>query len=168
MANKDQPRGAVPYGRLRNASKYEAGSEIRAGDFVTMADDGQIDPVAVDGSSYTSNVLGVALSNANSAGDPVLVADDPNQKFIVQADGADIDARTDINLNYAILATAHNSAYKKSQHELDSDTGDTTATLPLKLLEVMPRIDNALGAQVDCIVQINNHKLSGGTGSAGI
>jgi len=96
------------------------------------------------------------------------VADDPNQRFVVQADGADIDAQTDLGLNYELLCTDRDSATKESRQELDSSTGATTATLPLRAIEIDRKINNALGAQVDVIVKINNHQLGSGTGVAGV
>lgn len=162
MANKDQPSGLVPFGRVISSGSYKAGGTIYPGDAVKIVADGDVEVA-----SASDALLGVALNYAVS-GEEVLVCDDPAQKFIVQADGSDIDAQTDINLNYNLLATAGDSAYKISRHELDSDTGATTATLPLKLLGIVARVDNALGAQVDCVVKINNHQLAGGTGTAGV
>ncbi len=162
MANTDRPRGAEPYGELKNCSPYTAGGTIYPGDFVMKENTGKVIVATA-----TAALLGVALNKA-ADGEEVRVADDPDQKYIVQADGADIDAQTDILLNYDILATAGNSAYNRSNHELDSDTGAATATLPLKLLAIDPRVDNALGAQVDCIVKINNHQLGSHTGTAGV
>lgn len=163
MANSDRPRGAEPYGRQRRITPYTAGATIYPGDFVHMEADGLVDPAAA-----AEAICGVAVSYAAASGDEVLVADDPDQQFIVQADGSDIDAQTDINLNYDILATAGDSTYRRSNHELDSSTGNTTATLQLKLIGIQPRVGNALGAQVDCIVTINNHQHKGGTGTAGL
>lgn len=163
MANADLPQGFKPRGELKTATEYEAGSAIGIGDAVVMADDGQVDSVS---GAYTGAVLGVALGSASAAGEKIMVADDPSQEYVIQADGADVDAQTDINLNYGITGTAASSG--ESRMELDSDTGATTATLPLKLLRIDARPDNALGAQVDCVVKINNHQLAGGTGTAGL
>lgn len=162
MPNKDQPSGLVPFGRVISSGSYTAGGTIYPGDAVKIVADGDVEVAAA-----SDALLGVALNYAVS-GEQVLVCDDPAQKFIVQADGSDIDAQADINLNYNLLATAGNSDYKISRHELDSDTGATTATLPLKLLGIVARVDNALGAQVDCVVKINNHQLAGGTGTIGV
>lgn len=162
MANKDRPRGFEIEGQLLRESRYVAGGEIYPGDAVSTNAAGQV--VAA---SATSALLGVAIGRASS-GEDCMVADHPDQKYVVQADGADVDAQTDIGLNYDIVATAGNSAYEISRMELDSDTGATTATLPLKLLDIVRRSDNALGAQVDCIVKINNHQLAGSTGTAGV
>lgn len=163
MANPDRPQGARPYGDLLRVGKYVAAEAIYPGDFVNTNADGKVEPA-----DATEAILGVAISYASAADAEVLVADDPAQKWIIQADGADIDAQDDINLNYNIVATAGDSTFKVSRMELDSDSGNTTATLPLKLLAIDVREDNALGAQVDCVVIINNHQLGGHTGTVGV
>lgn len=167
MANADRPNGAKPSGDPIRIGKYTAGAAVYPGDFVIMSDDGKVDPVATGGSSYTSACCGVAATKA-ADGEEVLVYDDPNQRFSIQADGSDVDAQTDIHLNYAILGTSPDTTYNVSRMELDSNTGATTATLPLKLLKIKDAVGNALGAQVECEVVINNHQLKGGTGTAGV
>lgn len=162
MANKDIPQGARPYGPILSAKEYVAASAIAPGDFVKMKSDGKIEPAAA-----SNALLGVALGYA-AAGNRVLVADHPDQRFLVQSDSADVDAQDDILLNYNIVATASNTTYKVSRMELDGDSGATTATLPLKLLDINRSPTNALGANVECIVAINNHQLKGGTGTVGV
>jgi len=161
MANPDRPQGLVPADRPRQVTEYVAGAAIYPGDAVRMQDDGKVDPAAA-----SEALLGIALSYAAADGDKVLVCDDPDQRYVVQADGADIDAQTDIGLNYDILATAGDSTYKVSRMEMDSSTGATTATLPLRLLSVGRRIDNEFGAQAECVVKINAAQL--GSNSAGL
>jgi hypothetical protein len=163
MANLDLPQGASPYGAVLSAKEYVAGAAVYPGDFVKMSGDGKIDPA-----SAGDALLGVALGLAAADGQRVLVADHPDQRFLVQSDSADIDVQDDINLNYNIVATAANTTYKASRMELDGDTGATTATLPLKLLDINRSPKNALGANVECIVAINNHQLKGGTGTVGV
>lgn len=164
MANADRPSGAEPKGEILRVTKYKAGAATYPGDFVTLEADGKVDPAAA-----SEALLGVAISYAAADGDEVLVADHPDQKFVVQADGADIDSDTDIGLNYNILATAANTTYNQSRMELDSSTGlASDADLPLQLVGVVDAADNALGANVKCIVRINNHQLQSGTGRAGV
>ncbi len=161
MANADRPTGFSPSGPVMNIGEYEAGGTVYPGDVVAKAADGQVDTWAAGG------VLGVAMNYA-TVGQEIRVADSPDQEFKVQADGADVDAQTDIGLNYTIVATAGSTTYRISRQELDSDTGATTATLPCKLQRIDIRDDNELGAQVDCIVRLNNHQLAGGTGTVGV
>lgn len=163
MANRDEPQGFRPKGEPLRLNKYVAAGVIYPGDAVMQESGGRM----IVGAA--SNALaGVAASYASQAGDPVEVWDDPEQLYIVQASGSEIDAQTDIGLNYNLLATAGSSTYRVSRQEMDSSTGDVTATLPLKLLGIDERPNNALGAKVDCIVKINNHQLAGGTGTLGV
>lgn len=163
MANVARPQGARPKGVAERANRYVSGGAVYPGDLVLLDSSGRA--VAA---SAASALCGASASYASAAGQDILVYDDPNQQFIIEASGSEIDAQTDINLNYDIVASAPSSAYKMSRMRLDSSTGGTSATLPLKLLDVERRPDNALGANVDCVVKINNHQLSGGTGTAGV
>lgn len=161
MANKDQPRGLEPFGQLLRVTEYVAGAAIVPQSPVQLQSDGKVDPWA------SGALLGVALTKAADT-QKVLVADHPDQQFIIQSDSADVDAQTDIGLNYTMDAGTDDTAYNISRAELDGDSGDTTATLPLKLLRILPAVDNALGAAADCVVKINNHQLAGGTGTLGV
>lgn len=160
MANADQPTGFKPRGPIKSVAVALAGGTIYPGDAIKRDANGKVVVVSASNAS-----CGVALHYAVS-GDDVVYCDDPDQKYVVQADGSDIDAQTDINLNYNIVATSGDTAYKISRMELDSDTGATDSTLPLRLLSIDKRPDNALGAQVDCIVKINNHQDR--TGAEGV
>lgn len=163
MANRDEPQGFRPKGEPLRLNKYVAAGVIYPGDAVSQESGGRV--VAA---SASSALFGVAASYASAADQSVEIWDDPEQLYVVQADEADIDAQTDMGLNYDLLATAGDATYRVSRMELDSSTGGTSATLPLKLLGIDERPNNALGAQVDCIVKINNHQLAGGTGTAGV
>lgn len=162
MANADTPNGLLPVGPVLRIQQYEAGSAIYPGDPVALASDGQIDR------SAGPALIGVALSYASAAGVKVLVADHPDQMFEIQSDDSSIDAQTDMFQNYDIALGSADTTYKKSQAELDGDTNSATATVALKLLRIMPRVNNALGANVKCVVKLNNHQLAGGTGTAGV
>jgi hypothetical protein len=167
MANADRPRGFEPWGKVLRTSEYVAGASIKPGDALVLSSDGKVDPVATGGSAYTSFVLGVAATAA-ADGEAIQVYDHPDQMYVVQADGADIAAQTDIHLNYGILGTSADTTYDISRMELDSSSGGLTNTLSLKLLRIDKRDDNALGAQVDCVVRINNNQLVADAGSLGV
>lgn len=162
MANADRPQGASLKGEPLRLNVYVAESTIYPGDFVKQNANGTVEPA-----SASNALIGVAVAYA-AAGSRCQVSDHPDQQYVVQADESDINAQTDIGLNYDIVATSGSSTFKASRMELDSSSGATTATLPLKLLDIERRPDNSLGAQVDCIVKINNHQLNGGTGTAGV
>lgn len=148
MANRDKPCGARPQGRVRSAQIYEAGSTVYPGDFVRLASDGQVDAAAAG-----NTLLGVALGYATS-GNKVLVSDHKEQRYVLQADEAEIDAQTDVGNSVDILATAGDSTYKISRHEMDSSTLGTTSG-QLWICDIQQRPDNAFGANVDVIVKIN-------------
>lgn len=153
MANKDMPKGAEPHGRILQLTVYKAESTIYPGDFVKKNAAGTIEPAAAG-----DRLLGVALAYAAAASE-VLVADHPDQKFVIQGDDSTVDAQTDIGLSGDILATAGNSTYKRSNHELDASTLTTTAA-QLMVIGLARDVDNALGANAKVIVRINEHQYA--------
>jgi hypothetical protein len=155
MANKDQVIGFKPFGKVVSSNIYEAGSVVYPGDLVKMAADGQVDACTAG----AGVAIGVALNYASAAGQKVLVADSPDQRFIIQSDDSSIDAQTDMGLNYDITVSTASTLYKRSAMELDGSTGATNSDYLLRLLKIEESVDNALGAAVDCIVKINNHQL---------
>lgn len=163
MANVSRPEGFRPKGDVLRENKYIAAGAIYPGDMVTLDATGR---VAV--ATAAQALLGASNSYASAAGESVMVFDHPEQLYTAQASGADIDAQTDMNLNYDIVASAPSTTYRVSRQVIDSATGAVTATLPIKVLAIEEKPDNALGAQVKCICKINNHQLAGGTGTAGI
>lgn len=161
MANANRPMGAITKGDPLRQNTYIAGGTINIGDLVTLNSAGQV-VVA------TASQALLGASNAYVvSGQECQVWDHPDQLFIIQSDSADIDALTDMNLNYNIVAGSSPGA-RISGHVLDGDTGATTATLPLKLLELSKELGNGYGAYARCVVKINNHVLNGGTGTAGV
>jgi len=162
MANRDQPQGARPLGEARRVQEYTAGAEVFPGDFVHLEADGLVDPSVV-----AENILGVALDHATASGQLLKVSVDPEQIYVIQADGSDVDAQTDIGNTFEILATAGDTTYNQSRMEVDSSTFGTS-TQQLVLIGIDNRDDNALGAQVDCLIKINESQLYGENGFAGI
>jgi hypothetical protein len=162
MANKDIVNGFSPYGRVYDCNEYLAESICYPGDALKKHSSGTVEPAAAGNA-----ILGVAAHYA-AVGAKVLVYDNPKQQFSVQADDATIDAQTDIGLNYHIIVAAGDTTYKRSGMELDASTQTTIATVPLKLIQIVPSADNALGANVKCIVKINNHQNGPATGVVGV
>lgn len=163
MANKDIVEGARPFGRIYEMQEYVAAGAVYPGDFVKKDSAGKVAQAAA-----SDALVGVAMSYASGDGVNVLIADHPDQLFMVQADDNTIDAQTDIGLNYDIIVASANTTYKRSGMELDASTQATTATLPLKLMRIVPAVDNELGANVKCVVRINNHQNGSSTGVAGV
>ena len=162
MANLDFPQGFVPV-RYRNSSmdlSCEVGlmnpthDEIGLYDLVERRTDGYIH--RAQASSVT--ILGVAAEHvaANATGE---IKYYPTEGLLMhaQASGNEIDAIDDFDLVYNIVATAPSATTGRSQMEIDSSTGAATATLPIKILRVVPvesQAGNALGANVllECVL----------------
>lgn len=160
MANKQQPRGMRPYGEVKSINPYKAAGTVYPGDSVSADNAGQV------ARSITVPLRGVALNYA-VAGEIVMVADSPEQKFVVESNGA--TAQADVNLNSSLNLGTPSTSYKLSGLYLDNTANATTATLAVKILAISPAIDNEVGVtNVDVIVKINNHDLAAGTGTAGI
>lgn len=151
MANADRPRGFLPVGDFK-VRKYKAGAAIVPGEFVRLSADGYVDPVAAG-----ETIRGLAMSLAKVEGDEVMVIDDPNQYYVGQADGSDIDAQTDIGQACDVLATGENTTYNAARMEIDSST-ISGSDGQLKIIDIQDRVDNALGAQADVIVQIHEYQ----------
>jgi hypothetical protein len=163
MSNLNQPKGAEPWGNTLRVREYIAAAAIYQGDFVKQDAAGKVAQCAAGDA-----MIGVALNYASADGEKVLVADHPDQEFVVQADDATIDAQTDLGLNYNIVVASANTTYKRSGMQLDASTQATSSVLPLKCLRIDPKVNNALGNYVDVVVHINNHQLKGGTGTEGV
>lgn len=153
MANLDTPRGFECKGVPLRVNKYESGSACYPGDLVTLASDGQVDPVTAG-----VIILGLCMSYASASGAAILVADHPQQLIIGQADETEIDAQTDVGNMCDIVATAGNSTYKTSRQEVDSSTIGT-GSAQVQILGIEDKPNNALGGFVDVICRINEHQF---------
>lgn len=171
MANPDRPHGFAvigslsPYAaRTREYNVAAANTILGKNDLVTATTAGVIDRSAA---SDVSIVGVVQQPVAASAGGQAQVCDDPLALVEAQTDdgtGAST-AATDLfgNADF-VVANASNGV---SQMEIDQDSQDTTATLPLKLIGLYPVSDNAHGEFNRLICLINNH-LYKSTGVAGL
>lgn len=160
MANQDRPKGFRPYEAALRERPHVAGGTVYPGDAVNMNASGQV--VTADASEA---LMGVAASYGTS-GSTIAVWDDPEQLFVVQADDGTSIAQADVGLNYNIVATAGSATYKQSRMELDSSSGATASTLPLRLMGLSPDVNEAAGEFAKCVVAINNHQLRPGTEGA--
>ena len=119
------------------------------------------------GNRVTGVVVGVAASPDNlsrrhlpaSTGGVVFVNDDPATEYEIQADGA--IAETQVGLNGVLIYTnAGDAVTGQSGAELDSGTTTapaTTANFQMRIINVVPRTDNEVGANAKVRVRINNH-----------
>lgn len=160
MANSNRPNGMRPYEVALRERPYVAGATVYPGDAVKVQSDGTV--VAAS----ASDALAGAAASYGTSGSTISVWDDPNQLFVIQADsdGSVSVAQSDVGLNYDIVATAGDTTYKQSRMELDASSGATTpATLPLRLLGLMPAVNEDAGVNAKCVVSINSHQLRAGT-----
>lgn len=93
------------------------------------------------------------------------VVDDPNVIFEIQedADGGAL-AAADIGNNVDIVVGSGNATTGLSGMEIDSSTKVTT-TAQLRILRLVPREDNAIGANGKYEVLINEHQFKTATGA---
>jgi len=124
-----------------------------------------------EGSMVNPSNLDITYRPAN---DPAvwyaMVVDDPNVIFEVQenSNGTQLSA-AEVGLNTVLKSGTGNGFVSGWQLSSYSDaTPATTATLAIRLLGLVRRIDNAFGSYAKWRVQINVHELAHGTGAAGV
>lgn len=198
MANVDKPNGFRPVRYLNGApyngafTKYVVpaadGTALFIGDLVKISGTGDtatglrtvVQAAAGDactgvvvGFEPTAGSLDTPQYRAASTRRIVYVADDPNILFEAQEDGVtDPLEMVDAGLNVNFVVGSGSTTTGASGMEIDSDTENTTATLPLRLIEAVQRADNELvtaGQEwTRWIVRINNHQHGSSTGVAGV
>lgn len=188
MANQDASFGLRPVrtsessqrqNRYRIASGYA--TAIYQGDLVAVVTGGGIERVAAGGSglilgvfngcSYTDPTTGKPTwSNyypgSVAAADIIAnVIDDPEATFEIQADDAFPVADLFGNFDIVDQSPVGDTKSGTSRMELDVTTGATTATLPLKAIDISqdPENSDVSSANTNVIVKINNHLFSAGT-----
>lgn len=96
-----------------------------------------------------------------------LVADAPDTIFEAQVSGTVAATLPGKNANHADAGGS--TITSQSGETVDASTAATTATLTLKIHDFVQRVDNEVGnASAKVLVQINNHQLGAGTGTAGV
>ena len=185
MANPDFVRGLQPWGPLLRARLYSLVTAIGAamyhGDMVETSATaiaskfGNYTSIVTEATGDTSSIVGAVLGLFDETMNPVayiengrvgdetvagyaLVADHPEQEFVVQEDGVGgVCGLADAGQNGDLVATtAGNTSTGLSGMELDSDTVTTTLTLALQLLNPVPDQDATL-EHCDWIVRLNSH-----------
>lgn len=191
MANLDSPFGLRPVrmvngspfsnqqNRYRIAANY--GTSIYQGDLVKVVTAGGIERVAAgdgglilgvfNGCTYTDPSSGKQKwsnyypASTNASDIIAFVIDAPDTVFEVQAD--DTFPVADLFGNFDIVdgSPVGDTTSGISNLELDVTTGATTATLPLKALDISqdPLNDDVATANTNVLVIINNHLFSAGT-----
>ena len=185
MANKDAPFGGRPV-RMMGGEPYSGGQSryriasgattpIYQGDLVTQltagvlgrhAATGTVPIVGVfNGCSYTDPTSGEQVfknyyPGSISASDIIAsVVDNPNVVFEVQSDAALPVADLFGNFDIVDGSPVGDTKSGRSNTELDVTTGATTATLPLKALDISQDPDNSdvSSANTNAYVVIQNH-----------
>lgn len=135
---------------IRVTERVSAGV-IKIGDFVTITADGTVRVAAA-----SEALLGVSNSYCSGAGQACNVFDHPDQHYLVAKSSSAPSAQSEFNLNYNIVANS--STNQESAHTLDSSSGATTATLPLRAIDR----SRAAVPSNECVVLINNHVSKAG------
>jgi hypothetical protein len=96
-----------------------------------------------------------------------LVVDDPNVIFEIQEAGAGSTLTTSsISRNVNTNTGTRTGTKTFDPTYLDNNTVNTTATLDLKILQLVQRVDNAFGQYQKWLVILNNHEFRAGTTSS--
>jgi len=188
MANQDASFGLRPVrtsissqqqNRYRIASGYA--TAILQGDLVAMVTGGGIERVAAGGSGLILGVFNGCFYTDPTTGKPTFsnsypgsvsasdiianVIDDPGATFEVQANAAFPVADLAGNFDIVDQSPVGDTTSGISRLELAVSTGATTATLPLKAIDISqdPENSDVSAANTNVIVKINNHLFSGGT-----
>ena len=191
MANKDRAFGLRPVRRL--SGDYYAGGQnkftiassyntaIYQGDIVAAVTAGNVERIAAGGSGYVLGVFNGCFYTDPNTSKPTwsnkypastaasdiaaFVITDPNIICEIQADAA--FPRADLFGNFDIVDSSPvGDAYSgRSALELDVTTGATTATLPIKAIEISqdPENSDVGSANTNVLVTINNSLFSAGT-----
>lgn len=191
MANENIAFGLKPV-RMADGSPYNGavdmyyvpssnGTAVYQGDPVKLAGSADTAGVAsvthcAAGDTITGAVVGFADATSMTAGYGaasttryVLVSHGQDILYEIQEDGdGGAISANDIGLNANIIVAAGSSYTKRSGVMLDTSTKNTTATLPLRIVGLAQRPDNALSANAKVLVTLNNTTESPGTASDGI
>ena len=193
MAAVAAPYGARPIGTLSASGSFTGkvrhigiaasyGTQISYGDFVKLVTAGVVEkdtgtatltPVGIFlGCSYTDPSTGQLTftklwTASNAATDAVAyVLDDPHVLFQMQGDAT--LAVTARGANASIVVTAGSTTFGMSKSAFDSSTINSTATLPLRLIDFVDGPDSSIGdAFTDVICKFNvGHQYLNTTGLA--
>jgi ABC-type amino acid transport substrate-binding protein len=117
--------------------------------------------VATDGTPTFKNYYPASTTALGSGAIEAYIYDDPNQLFVVQADGA--SAQTCIGRNADTEGIGGSTTTGVATRELDSSTINTTAALQLKIVGVVQDdVNGDLTADnANLIVLINEHYMRG-------
>ena len=192
MANVNYPRGLQPHRNLLRATEYKIPAAYTAGgsngglfiyDPVELRPAGREINIAQvgTGNPIVGSILAIYDENkvplshwvdATAAGGYCIVADHPDQIFVIQGDGvATFLVEDDAHANVNMAQSAGSTINFQSGWEIDeSDAGDAgVAADQLRLIRFEDITDNTIGiANADWLVKINNHQLTAGIVGVGV
>ena len=118
--------------------------------------------VATDGTPTFKNYYPASTTALGSGAIEAFIYDDPNQLFVVQADGA--SAQTCIGRNADTEGIGGSTPTGVATRDLDSSTINTTLALQLKIVSVVQDdVNGDLTADnANLVVLINEHYMRGG------
>lgn len=174
----------MPYaGAIRQIPAISGNAVIAFGDPVSLTTAGGVDKMS-DGTAGTPCGVAVGCQYTNAAGQTVqaqalpasatngivYVVDDTNALFkvavlsgttVVSTTGV---ARTVVGSNMALIINSYNSTTGNSRSGIDAATSDTTNTLPVRIIDVVPATQLASGNYVELLVKLNTHQYNNTTG----
>lgn len=162
MPNPNNPFGFVGLksGGSENRVEYfkkTAGVEIFKNQPLMLIAAGTVSPATAG-----VQILGISQEyKASASTDDIAVVVDPNAEFEVQTSG--VFAAADVGLNADLVAAAGDSVLKQSNDQIDTATQAVTSTLQFKILGLVNRGENAVGANAIIRVKMNNCVYGAGT-----
>lgn len=172
MSNENLALGLVPinmpYGNVRSRLYYCDGTqntlELFIGDPVVMDTTGTVIRATGGAGNYILGaVIGVydaskapiAYLTSSTAG-YVLVADDPNQQYLIQEDGDTTPLTTAaVGANVDLITAAGSTFRNRSGVMIDSTSVTTSTNGQLRLIAKQDRVNNDVGAYCKWICKIN-------------
>ena len=164
----------VSSGGLTSAAMYDGDLvELTSAGTCQVVSSGSAAPQALGvcvGVQYT-NSLGQTVqaqyAPANSSNAVAYVVDDPTALFkVVSVSGTTVVAsmgRTAVGQNTSVVLNAGVAASGDSQQAI-STTTNTTNTLPIRIVDVVPETATGADAYVEFVVKINTHTYNNTTG----
>jgi len=173
MANINAPRGFKLYqleGKVVRSREYAktSGQDIYEGDLLMRIAAGTVSVYVAGTAPAAGRVIGVAAASSLSTdADVVQVIDDPEATFICQCDATTAYAVADNGLNCDIAGSpSPDTDLSRSGQVLDLATKDVTDTLPVKVMELAPQInnnENSAAINADLLVKVNSSERAAGT-----
>ena len=173
--------GGTPYAGSTRLVPIDSGAMF-TGDLVELLSSGKCKVVA-DGTAAPQTLgVCVGVQYTNSTGQTVqaqyapssgvtnaiaYVVDDPRALFqvAVVSSGTTIATlgRTAVGQNTSVVLNSGSTTTGDSAQAID-DTTDTTATLPIRIVDVVPATATGSDAYVEMVVKINTHTYNNTTG----